>query len=241
MEEKPYIRAIKLKAPEGLDWASYPYVIPAVNDLENIEFHPDVTFFVGENGSGKSTILEALALALGFSEEGGTRNVQLNTATTSSVLYQSLRTIKSYKKPQDYYFLRAESFYNVATYMNEIDYLAGYGGDIHTRSHGEGFLKLLTMKLKGQGLYLLDEPEAALSPTMLMTTLSVLDRLCRAQSQFIIATHSPILLAYPNAKIYQFSESGIEQVSYEETEHFRVTKDFLNNYQKRLAQILGEQ
>lgn len=95
MQEKPYIRAIKLKAPESLDWASYPYVIPAVNDLENIEFHPDVTFFVGENGSGKSTILEALALALGFSEEGGTRNVQLNTATTSSVLYQSLRTIKS--------------------------------------------------------------------------------------------------------------------------------------------------
>ncbi|MGT2551521.1 AAA family ATPase [Acinetobacter geminorum] len=241
MEEKPYIRAIKLKAPKSLDWASYPYVIPAVNDLENIEFHPDVTFFVGENGSGKSTILEALALALGFSEEGGTRNVQLNTATTSSVLYQSLRTIKSYKKPQDYYFLRAESFYNVATYMKEIDYLAGYGGDIHTRSHGEGFLKLLTMKLKGQGLYLLDEPEAALSPTMLMTMLSVLDRLCRAQSQFIIATHSPILLAYPNAKIYQFSESGIEQVSYEETEHFRVTKDFLSNYQKRLAQILDEQ
>lgn len=181
-----------------------------------------------------------MALALGFSEEGGTRNVQLNTATSSSVLYQSLRTIKSFKKPQDYYFLRAESFYNVATYMKELDYLAGYGGDIHARSHGEGFLKLLTMKLKGRGLYLLDEPEAALSPTMLMTTLSVLDRLCQAQSQFIIATHSPILLAYPNAKIYQFSESGIKQISYEETEHFRVTKDFLNNYQKRITQILEQ-
>ncbi|WP_038343380.1 AAA family ATPase [Acinetobacter sp. A47] len=241
MQERPYIRAVKLKAPESLDWASYPYVIPAVNDLEKIEFHPEVTFFVGENGAGKSTILEALALALGFSEEGGTRNVQLNTATTSSRLYQSLRTIKSYKKPQDYYFLRAESFYNVATYMKEVDYLAGYGGDIHGRSHGEAFLKLLTMKLKGNGLYLLDEPEAALSPTMLMTTLSVLSRLCQAQSQFIIATHSPILLAYPSAKIYHFSETGIREICYEETEHFRVTRDFLNNYQKRVAQILEQE
>ena len=110
MQERPYIRAVKFKTPESLDWASYPYVVPAVNDLESIEFHPEVTFFVGENGSGKSTILEALALALGFSEEGGTRNVQLNTATTASGLHQAIRTIKSYKKPQDYYFLRAESF-----------------------------------------------------------------------------------------------------------------------------------
>lgn len=115
------------------------------------------------------------------------------------------------------------------------------GGDIHLRSHGEAFLKLLTIKLKGKGLYLLDEPEAGLSPTMLMTTLSVLDRLCQEQSQFIIATHSPILLAYPNAKIYQFSDTGIREISYEETEHFRVTKDFLNNYQKRIQQLLEKE
>lgn len=241
MHGRPYIRAVKFKSPESLDWASYPYVVPAVNDLESIKFHPQVTFFVGENGSGKSTILEALALALGFSEEGGTRNVQLNTATTASDLHQAIRTIKSYKKPQDYYFLRAESFYNVATYMKQVNYLVEYGGDIHLRSHGEAFLKLLTIKLKGKGLYLLDEPEAALSPTMLMTTLSVLDRLCQEQSQFIIATHSPILLAYPNAKIYQFSDTGIREISYEETEHFRVTKDFLNNYQKRIQQLLEKE
>jgi predicted ATPase len=131
MQERPYIRAVKFKSPESLDWASYPYVVPAVNDLESIKFHPQITFFVGENGSGKSTILEALALALGFSEEGGTRNVQLNTATTASDLHQAIRTIKSYKKPQDYYFLRAESFYNVATYMKQVNYLV----EIYTYAH----------------------------------------------------------------------------------------------------------
>ena len=122
-----------------------------------------------------------------------------------------------------------------------MNYFVEYGGDMHLCSHGEAFLKLLTIKLKGKGLYLLGEPEAALSPTMLMTTLSVLDRLCQEQSQFIIATHSPILLAYPNAKIYQFSDTGIREISYEETEHFRVTKDFLNNYQKRIQQLLEKE
>lgn len=152
MQERPYIRTVKFKSPESLDWASYPYVVPAVNDLESIKFHPQVTFFVGENGSGKSTILEALALALGFSEEGGTRNVQLNTATTSSDLHQAIRTIKSYKNPQDYYFLRAESFYNVATYMKQVNYLVEYGGRYTLTLTWGGFLKIINNKIKRERL-----------------------------------------------------------------------------------------
>nr|WP_227591459.1 AAA family ATPase [Acinetobacter sp. Marseille-Q1620] len=240
MNNSSYIRSMQILSPERLDWAAYPFVIPAVNDLEKIEFHPNVTFFVGENGSGKSTILEALALGLGFSEEGGTRNVSLSTASTSSGLHQSLRIIKGYHKPQDYYFLRAESFYNVATYMHELNYLQGYGGTIHHRSHGEAFMSVITHKLKGNGLYLFDEPEAALSPAMQMTALSMLHQLCRSRSQFVIATHSPILLAYPYAKIYQFSDTGIREISYEDTDHYRMTKDFLINYQKRIHQIIEE-
>lgn len=240
MQAKPYLRYVEIKEPNQHDWSLYPFNIPAVNDMENIDFHADVTFFVGDNGSGKSTVLESLALALGFSEEGGTLNVQLNSASSSSNLYEALKLIKSYKKPKDYYFLRAESFYNVGTYMNELGYIDGYGGNIHERSHGEAFFKVLSHKLRGNGLYLLDEPEAALSPYMQMTALAVIDQLCKDQSQLIIATHSPILLAYPNATIYQFSDTGIKKVKYEETDHFRITRDFLNNYEKRVEQLLKE-
>ncbi|MFV7441544.1 AAA family ATPase [Acinetobacter pittii] len=239
-EPKPYLRSVQIKTDLQPDWSVYPFAVPAVNDIEQISFHPDVTFFVGENGAGKSTILEAIALALGFSEEGGTLNVRLNSASSTSNLYQYLRTIKSFRKPKDYYFLRAESYYNVGTYMNELNYVAEYGGNIHARSHGEAFIKLLTQKFKGEGLYLMDEPEAALSPTMQMVALSAIHDLVQNKSQFIIATHSPILLAYPYAKIYQISDTGISQISYEQTEHFRVTKDFLNNYSKRIQQILED-
>lgn len=240
MKNMPYVRSVQIKSPETLDWASYPYNIPTVNDLEKIEFHPKVTFFVGDNGSGKSTILEALALALGFSEEGGTRNVVLNSASSASALHESLRVIKNFKKPKDYYFLRAESFYNVGTYMNDLNYVVEYGGNIHERSHGEAFMKVLTSKLKGKGLYLMDEPEAALSPSMQMTALSAIHQLCEDDSQMIIATHSPILLAYPHSKIYQFTDTGIKLIQYEETDHYRITKDFLNCYEKRVQQLLSD-
>lgn len=241
MKNMPYVRSVQIKSFEHIDWSIYPYNIPTVNDLEKIEFHPKVTFFVGDNGSGKSTILEGLALALGFSEEGGTRNVLLNSASSASCLHESLRVIKSFKKPKDYYFLRAESFYNVGTYMNQLNYLVAYGGNIHERSHGEAFIKVLTSKLKGQGLYLMDEPEAALSPSMQMMALSAIHRLCEDQSQCIIATHSPILLAYPHSKIYQFTDNGIKLVAYEDTDHYRITKDFLNCYQKRVEQLLSDE
>jgi predicted ATPase len=236
LSEKPYIRAVKLAIEDDIDTKGYPFDIPAVQDIEQLKFHPDVTFFVGENGSGKSTILEAL----GYSPEGGTRNFQLSTTTSTSELYRFVRFVRSFRRPKDGYFLRAESFFNVATYMDEVGYLDGYGGkSLHARSHGESFMTLLTHKFRGNGLYLLDEPEAALSPARQLAALAAIHRLVQDGSQFIIATHSPILLAYPNAQILQFGIDGISEIDYEDTGSFAVTKDFLSNYPRRIEQLLA--
>lgn len=242
MKPRPYLKSIEFRDSADIDRTHFPFTIPAVNGLDQVEFHADVTFLVGENGSGKSTVLEAIACALGFGAEGGTMNIQMETVSTNTGLADHLRLIKSYKRPRDGFFLRAESFYNVASYMDEVGYLAGYGNkSLHARSHGEAFMSLLVDKLRGNGLYLLDEPEAALSPSSLMKAIVAIDRLVRKESQFIIATHSPILLAYPRAKILRFSESGIATIAYEDTEHFVLTKDFLNNHPKRIKQLLDAQ
>lgn len=238
---KPYVQSVSLRPEADIPLNQFPFTIPAVRNMNLLEFHPDVSFFVGENGSGKSTILEAIALMCGFGAEGGTKNVRFETAKTVSVLGDYLRVARGYRAPKDGYFLRAESFYNVATYMDEVGYLDGYGGkSLHARSHGEAFLTLLTHKFRGQGLYLLDEPEAALSPNRQMAALSAIHQLVQDGSQFIISTHSPILLSYPGARIFQFDASGICQVAYEDTEHYVVTKDFLNHYPKRLEYLLGD-
>lgn len=238
---KPYLKSVALRDDIDVDFGAFPYCVPAVREMGVLEFHPDVTFFVGENGSGKSTILEAIALVCGFGPEGGTKSVQFRTAETTSELFQHLCPIRSFRTPQDGYFLRAESFYNVASHMDEVGYLEGYGGkSLHSRSHGEAFITLLTTKFQGKGLYLLDEPEAALSPSRQLAAMSAIHGLAQDESQFIIATHSPILLAYPHAKIMMFDESGIREVAYEDTEHYFVTKDFLNNYPKRLEYLLGD-
>ncbi|MEJ5962763.1 AAA family ATPase [Pedobacter immunditicola] len=240
MEAKPYLKEISLKRDLIPSFDAYPFNIPAVSNLSTLKFHPDVTFIVGENGSGKSTLIEAIALSLGFGIEGGTKNVQFQTHNNGSQLFNYLKNVKSFRRPADYYFLRAESFYNVATYMEEVGYLEEYGGkSLHKRSHGESFMITLTLKLKGKGLYIFDEPEAALSPSRQLEALAVIDKLVKEQSQFIIATHSPILLAYPNATIYQLNEFGIKQVRYEETEHYMVTKYFLNNHHKMMETIIN--
>ncbi|MDB5141698.1 MAG: putative ATPase [Mucilaginibacter sp.] len=242
MEAKPYLKEILLKRELISSFDQYPFHIPAVKHLSSLQFHPDVTFIIGENGTGKSTLIEAIALSLGFGIEGGSKNVQVQTHNNASPLSGYLTGIKSFKKPTDYYFLRAESYYNVATYMEEIsdeEKFEKYYGvkSLHQCSHGESFMVTLTKKLTGNGLYIFDEPEAALSPSRQLAALSAINNLVNANSQFIIATHSPILLAYPNATIYQLDEAGIKKVNYEETEHFMVTKYFLNNY-KEMTGIL---
>jgi predicted ATPase len=237
---KPYLQSVAIKPDAQIDYDLYPYNIAAVCQLDQIKFHPDVTFFVGENGAGKSTVLESIALALGHGPEGGTKNFNLATTESVSGLHEVLRLSQSFRKPKDAYFLRAESFFNVATYMDQSGYLEGYGGkSLHAQSHGEAFMALLTNKLRGKGLYLFDEPEAALSPNRQLAALSAIHHLVQNESQLIIATHSPILLSYPNAKIYQFDGEGVTEVAYEDTEHFNVTRDFLNHYEHRLNQLLS--
>lgn len=238
---KPYLLHASFRPDAEIDYEAYPFSIPAVRELGSIDFHPNVTFFVGENGSGKSTVMEGLAVALGFGAEGGTKNVQFKTADSTSPLHEVLRLARGVPKPRDGYFLRAESFFNVATYMDETGYLEGYGGrSLHRQSHGESFMAVLLNKLRGDGIYLLDEPEAALSPSRQLAALSAIHQLVEDSSQFVIATHSPILLAYPHSKIVQFDGSGVSEVAFEDTEHFSITRDFLNNYSRRLEQLFAD-
>lgn len=228
------------------DFSAYPFALDAVRDLDRLSLHPAVTFFVGENGSGKSTLLEAIAVAWGFNPEGGSRNFNFATQASHSPLHQALRLSRGLRKPRDGYFLRAESFYNVASEIDRLDEEGGgppirdsYGGlSLHAQSHGESFFALLMHRLRGNGLYLLDEPEAALSPTRQLAMLSRLHQLVQTNSQFVIATHSPILLAYPDARIYRFDADGISTVAYEDTEHYKVTRDFLNHPARSLKVLL---
>jgi predicted ATPase len=231
---KPYLRSVAIAPDAEIDLDSYPFSIPAVREMGVLEPHPDVTFFVGENGAGKSTVLEAIAVALGMPAEGGTRNVHRQQQEVSP-LHRHLKLVKGFRWPRFSYFLRAESLFNVFSYLDSL----GPGGapSLHLNSHGEAFMKVL-QGFSGDGLYLLDEPEAALSPNRQLAALSVIDSLVRQGAQFIIATHSPILLAYPRANILSFDDCGISHIDYEDTEHYAVTRDFLNHYPRRLQQLL---
>lgn len=230
--------ALKTELIESFD--SYPLSLPVARNLDYIELHPKVTFFVGENGSGKSTLLEALAVSLGFNAEGGSRNFNFATRSSHSVLTEFLRVSKGLKRPRTGYFLRAESFFNVATEVEALNVGAAYGErSLHEQSHGESFMALLNNRFGEQGLYILDEPEAALSPQRQLTALSRIHDLVLERSQFIIATHSPILMAYPKAWIYACTPEGLQRVSYEDTEHFRVTRDFVQNPQATLKTLLN--
>ena len=213
-----------------------------------IELSKNITFFVGENGSGKSTLLEAIAVNFGFNAESGSRNFTFSTTSTHSDLYKNIRLGKGLR-PKDGFFLRAESFYNAASYIDELDREApsfhklidSYGGiSLHNQSHGESFLALVQNRFGDNGLYILDEPEAALSPMRIMTLMVEIDRLRRAGSQFIIATHSPILLTIPDSEIFEFSENGISKVHYKDTEHYQITRNFLENPEKMLKYLLDQ-
>lgn len=222
----------------------YPFSLPAVRALDTLNFHPKVTFLIGENGSGKSTLIEALAMAVGFNAEGGSRNFNFSTSATHSQLYQLLKVARGVVRPRDGFFLRAESFYNVASAVDDNNKEAGglldaYGGkSLHQQSHGESFMSLVRHRFRGQGLYIMDEPEAALSVSRQMEFLALMHKLVQNKSQLVIATHSPILLSYPDATIYQISDDEIKTVNYEETEQYQLTKYFLSNYQTMLKEIL---
>lgn len=243
-----FVSQVSLLRDRVPTFSEYPFNLPILKTFETLELHPKITFFVGENGSGKSTLLEALAVSLGFNPEGGTKNFSFNTRASHSNLHESLRLAKGHKKPKDGFFLRAESFFNVATEIENLDkdpsagplVADSYGGkSLHEQSHGESFLALLNNRFGGQGLYILDEPEAALSPQRQLAVLSRLHDLVLDKSQFIIATHSPILMAYPDAYIFECSADGIKRIEYTETEHYLVTRNFLADPQRMLKVLLA--
>ncbi|MBP5154850.1 MAG: AAA family ATPase [Lachnospiraceae bacterium] len=228
-----------------IDWekispGSYLRRIPALQGLEELTFTHPVTFFVGENGSGKSTLLEAIAVAFGFNPEGGTRNYNFSTYDSHSELCGAIRLSRGYRRAGWGYFLRAESFYNVATMEAEYERTTGRSLRLHDRSHGESFLKLIQHNFRPNGLYLLDEPEAALSPQRQLTMLVEIDRCAREDSQFLIATHSPILLGLPGAQILSFDNGTIHPCTYEETDSYQVMSFFINHRERMLHSLLEE-
>ena len=248
-EAKHYLLSASLKESAQALNTQYPFNLAAIKSLNRpLEFHPAVTFIVGENGSGKSTLLEALAVSLGFNPEGGTKNFSFSTRKSHSILNKHLRVSKSIKRPKTGYFLRAESFFNVATEIEILDKGPGgppiidsYGGvSLHEQSHGESFFALMNNRFGEEGLYILDEPEAALSPNRQMAMISLIHRLIKNQCQLIIATHSPILLSYPNSIIYEARDNGLIKVEYEDTDTFSVAKQFLNKHETMLEILLEE-
>jgi predicted ATPase len=239
------IRLLRDRVPSP---AEYPFSIPAIGKLDELSLDQPVTFFIGENGSGKSTLLEAIAAAWGLNPEGGSRNFRFSTRASHSGLKNYLRLVRSPRRARDSYFLRAESYFNVATNIEALDeepeggppIIGAYGGrSLHEQSHGESFFALFMNRLRGDGFYIFDEPEAALSPSRQLAFLSRMHELVGEGSQFLIATHSPILMAYPQASIYLLADGPPQPVAYRDTEHFTVTRNFLNRPEQMLDILLN--
>jgi predicted ATPase len=235
--------------PERIaDRRGYPFTVPAIGGLDTLRFTQPVTFFIGENGAGKSTLLEAIAIASGLNAEGGSRNFRFSTRKSHSSLHSRLRLTRSARRARDRYFLRAESYFNLATEIENLDredmgppIIDSYGGkSLHEQSHGESFFALFMNRFRGDGFYILDEPEAALSPSRQLAFLSRLHELVGEGSQFLIATHSPILMAYPRADIFMLEDGPPYLIDYRDTEHYTVTRAFLTRTDSMLAQILGD-
>ena len=238
MERRLFVRGLRIGP--GLPEAGWPGEIPAVRCIRRmgeLRFSRPVTFFAGENGTGKSTLLEAAAVAMGFNPEGGTINFRFSTCDTHSQLDRYLTVVRGPDRPADGFFLRAESFYNVATNVDQLGVAASYGGSLHGKSHGESFLALAEQRFSGQGLYVLDEPEAALSPAGQLRLLCCIRRLETEGAQLLIATHAPILLAYPAAEIFQLDAEGIRPVAYRETASYQLTRRFLEQPERMLREL----
>lgn len=223
----------------------YPFTIPAISNFNDLELTSSVTFFVGENGTGKSTLLEGIADKCEFNTAGGSRNNLYDVDAAESALGKYLR-LSWMPKVTSGFFLRAESYYQFASHMDELErenhglgVLDSYGGkSLHEQSHGESFLSLFKNRFNGKAIYLLDEPEAALSPQRQLAFLRIMHDLIKEQNcQFIIATHSPILLGYPEATILSFDEGQIEEIDYELTAHYQITKYFLDHREKFLEEL----
>ena len=250
MKNNLYIREVKLS--KGIPQSNYLSSLPVVCNLRkmgSLQFHKKVTFIVGENGIGKSTLIEGIAVAMGFNPEGGTVNFNFSTNDSHSDLFNYLTVSRGYLRHRDGFFLRAESFYNVASNIDELDQepsfgpklISSYGGvSLHKQSHGESFMALVENRFSGNGLYILDEPEAALSPMRLMRLMFCMQELVKKNSQFIISTHSPILMTFPDAEVLEITEEGIHSVNYKDTEHYIVTKRFMDAPEKIIESLLGE-
>jgi predicted ATPase len=238
------LRSATVALDDGDAPSGHPFDIPAIRQLARgaaLDLDAGVTFLVGDNGSGKSTLAEAIAVAAGFNAEGGTRNFSFATREASvSRLHGHLRLTWSPGTRGTGYFLRAESFFNVATAVEDAG-VSGYGDrSLHEQSHGESFLALALHRFEDGGLFVLDEPEAALSVRGQLALLRRLHDLVGAHSQFVVATHSPILLAYPGALIYALGPDGIAPVTYEDTEPYQLTRSFLEAPDRFLRHLLAE-
>ncbi|SDE08970.1 Predicted ATPase [Paenibacillus sp. UNCCL117] len=245
----PFIRSVELVRDRIPSFSTYPFHLDAVRSFSSLPLHPKVTYLIGENGTGKSTLLEAIAIAWGFNPEGGTMNFTFSTHASHSELHRYIRLVRGINRPRDGFFFRAETYYNLATNIDEMDSEPGtgrriidsYGGkSLHAQSHGESFFAAFVHRFSGHGLYILDEPEAALSPFKQMSMLARIHSLVGKNSQFIISTHSPILMSYPDAAHYQLSASGLHKTTLEDTDHYIVTKQFMTNRERMLKHLLED-
>jgi predicted ATPase len=245
-ERAPFLQAVILDRSAIEDPAAHPFTLPVVRGLERLELPTPVTLIVGENGTGKSTLMEAIAASLGLNPEGGSQGFAFSTRASHSALHAALRPVRGARRPRTSYFLRAESFFNVATEIERLDAepcggppIADAYGDraLHEQSHGESFLALLNHRFGPDGLYLLDEPEAAMSPQGLLAIIARMRVLVDEGSQFIIATHAPMLLAYPGATLYEIRDGALVQTPYEDTEHVRLTRSFLADPERFLRHL----
>lgn len=247
----PLLDKITLNSSEVPNFEQYPFCLDVIKSMKELQFPNKVTFFVGENGTGKSTVLEAIAVNAGFGIEGGSKNIHFQSNSYNNI-YSAAHSLAEHitlswrMKPRNGYFFRAESFFNVASHLDYLEKECGggaygfYGGkSLHDQSHGESFLAFFQNRLGDEGFFVFDEPEAALSPQRQLALLVILHQMRNSPAQFIIATHSPILLAFPGATIYSCDSGTIKPIAYTDTEHYHITKGFLNNPERYFEQLFS--